>query len=112
AFLMDRIAGRRVVTRRGEFDGPPFRQGHHGLYESFTEGLCADDESAVMVLERTCDDLRCRCRTTVHQDDDGCAVQYISAARPLREPGLRRAAIGGYDDSRVEKQVRYIDCRL
>ena len=78
AFRLDAAPIRRVVTRGGELDGAIIGQGQDGLHRALAEGLAANDDGAVVVLQRARDDFRGRGRAAVDQHHDGHAGHQIT----------------------------------
>src|SRR6185437_10850753 len=79
ALGLDRAAGRCVVTRAGQ----PQRavvaaERDDGLDGPFAERLRAEDGRALLILERTGDDLRGRGRAAVDENDQRLAVRQIA----------------------------------
>ena len=54
---LDGAAGGGVVARRGEADGAVARDGHDGLHAALAEGLRAENQRAVSVLQGASDNL-------------------------------------------------------
>src|SRR5262249_33430914 len=73
ADLLDRAPAGRVVERRGQAQPVAGFERVDGLHRAFAEALHADDERAVVVLERARDDLRGACGALVHEHDDRVA---------------------------------------
>ena len=105
AAMIDRDARWCVIKRRGELDATIAGQRHHRLYRALAESRTSHQCCAVIVLERSGDDLRGRCGAAVHQDDDGRTVEIIARRRAHFEFRFRRAALGAHDHAAVEKRV-------
>ena len=73
---LDRFAGRRVITRRGDLQTRVWAQWPHGLHRAFAKGLVAHDGATLVVLQSAGDDLAGRGRTFVHQHHQGHVFQH------------------------------------
>ncbi len=71
---LDEAAGRGVVVIGGEGEAGVLGDLEDGLDEAFAEGGFADDESAVVILQGSGDDLSCGGGVAVDEDDDGVLV--------------------------------------
>src|SRR6266404_829687 len=103
--VIDGYSGRCVIKRRGQLDGAVSRQGNDGLYRALAESRASHELRAMVVFERTGDDLRRRRRSAVDEYHDRRAVERVAGRRIHFKCGLRRAPLGGHDDARVEKGI-------
>ncbi len=58
AFALDRASAGGVVTRRGQSQRGAVRQRHNGLHRALAEGARAENQRAMIVLERAGNDFR------------------------------------------------------
>src|SRR5690625_1536683 len=78
ARILDRTTAWRVIASGGQFYRAPIAQRQNRLHGAFTEGRRAHDHRALVVLQRTGDDLGSRGRTAVDQYHHWGAVEHIA----------------------------------
>src|SRR5512146_3488748 len=78
---MDRPATRRIPLRRGHLELVAVGQRVDGLNEPLAERRRPEDQRAIVILERTGDDLRGRRRSAVDEHDERNLEREMLAAR-------------------------------
>src|SRR5579883_1854819 len=75
SLCLDRSARRRVITRCREPDGTVIlAKRDDRLHRSLAEGTRAENNRALVILQRTSDDFRSRCRAAIDQDHHRLAL--------------------------------------
>src|SRR6267154_3215599 len=70
ALLLDGAAVRGVPFGRRHLEGVTAFQREYRLHETLSEGSCADNQSTVVILESTGDDLRSRSASSIREKDE------------------------------------------
>ena len=97
----------RVVARRGQSQSGIFRQRIHGLYESFAEGDFADDQAAVMILNRSGNDFGGGGGRAVDQHHDGIIFAAVAVLRDVALLGGCAAVMGNDQLTPLQEFVRH-----
>ena len=66
---LNQASARRVVLGRGQRQTGVLRQRINRLHQTFAESSFADDQAAIMILNRAGNNLSRRCGSAVHQHD-------------------------------------------
>ena len=106
---LDEAAGRRVVVVGGEGEAGVFGDLEDGLDEALAEGGFADDQGAVMILQRAGDDLSGGGGVAVDEDDDGILGSFFAARGAIDLVGEGAAALGDDDLALLEELVGHVD---
>src|SRR3954469_680660 len=96
ALAMNRASTRCVPLARGHLQVVAAVEREDRLDESFAEAGRANDERAIVVLERAGDDLRRRCRRSVDEDDEWNLRADVGAVRACNL-GRRVASANAHD---------------
>ena len=78
---LNQASARRVVLGSGECKAGVLRQRIDGLHQSFTEGDFADNQAAIVVLDRSGDDFGRRCRAAIHQHHQRIIPSTVTMGR-------------------------------
>ena len=78
---LNQTSARRVVLRRGQRQAGVLGERIDGLHQTFAESGFADNQSAIMVLNRAGNDLRCRSRAAIHQHDQRIFLAAVAVRR-------------------------------
>src|SRR5579864_327480 len=106
ALGLDRLAGRRVVARRGQAQRAiAAAERNDGLHRSLAERAGADQRRALVVLQRAGDDFRRRSRAAIDQDDERLALGEVARMRRAALGFLGVAAAGRDDLAALEERV-------
>src|SRR2546426_7998385 len=106
---LDRAAARREVARGRQAQRRAVVERQDGLHRALAEGLRAEDEGALVVLERARDDLRGAGAPAVHQHDHREVGPRAGLVREVLLFLVLEPAVGVDDEARVEEEVGHLD---
>src|ERR1051326_1445163 len=103
---LDRPPARRVVARRRQAEGRAVVERQDRLHGPLAERRRAEDQRALVVLERARDDLRGARAAAVHEHDHREVGPRPRLVREVLLLLVLEATVGVDDQARVEEQVR------
>ena len=89
----------RIVAGNGEANHRLVTKGDGLLYEALAERAAPDDGASVVVLDGTSENLGCRCRCLVDEDDEGYVLVAAATIATILLTGRLTAL--GIDDEAV-----------
>ena len=101
---LNQAAGRGVVVVGGEGEAGVFAEVVDGLHQALAEGGFADDQGAVVILQRAGDNLGGRSGVAVDQHDDGEGFAAVAVGGGVVLVGVGASALGD-DDLALGEQV-------
>ncbi len=107
---LDEAARGRVVVIGGQRQAGILAQVVDGLHQALAEGGFADDQRAVVILQRAGDDLSRRSGAAVDQHDDGEGLAVVAVGRGVVLVGIGAAALRDDGLALGQQVVADVDC--
>ena len=104
-----------MIPRDREAQASVAGQGKDILDRPLAKAAFAHDQRAVVVLQSAGNDFGCRCRASINQNDNRCAIGHITGHRPFCPPMVDVifvAATLGYNLTLCQKGIGHGHCLI
>ena len=102
-----------MIPRDREAQASVAGQGKDILHRPLAKAAFAHDQRAMVILQSAGNNFRCRCRTSINQNDNRCAIRHITGYRAFCPPMVDVifvAATLGYNLTLCQKGIGYGHC--